>query len=285
MKGTETIHTLSGYVSYKIVGDKGSLIKLAMPAHVWAFNFGNTGSVELRDLTVVGTPSGADAAGFMLAYYTDQVLISGCKFYGVFTQGPLFQFGNVDAVIENTILGGTGSNSGVIRGDAHGFRSLTVRNTSFIDYGNFNGHYYSKFGFPPAWIDVEADAVQALPTDLVNAMWGGTVIIDNVRFDEGAANAIRVKNARNVQIRNIAVNVNGTSIGAGVLLDNVKYGVVESSVFGFTTYPRHALVARNGSTVEASKLDFGAGVVFGSHDASSRFIISDPCDGCTPIKQ
>mgnify|MGYP003439090164 FL=1 len=84
-----------------------------------------------------------------------------------------------------------------------------------------------------------------------------------------------------MQIRNIAVNVSGTTPGAGIVLDNVKYGSVINSVFGYVQARRPALVLRNESNVEISKLDFGGGVYLGTFDRSSRLVPVGLCTGCS----
>lgn len=274
--GDAAILFIGNYVSYKIVGDKGSIIRIASAPNFSSFEVGNANSFEMHDLVFIGGTNGVDTASILNADYTGQVLVKGCRVFGVYGAYALFYTSNVDAVYEGNQFDGSGSNVAVIAAGGGGFRSLTVRNNTFFDYANFNGGYYSKPGSTPAWIRVEPNNEQ-----LVNAAWGSTVIIDNNRLDEGAVNAISIKNVRNLQIRNIAVNVSGTTPGAGILLDNVKYGSVMNSVFGYVQARRPALVLRNESNVEISKLDFGGGVYLGTFDRSSRLVPVGLCTGCS----
>jgi hypothetical protein len=113
----------------------------------------------------------------------------------------------------------------------------------------------------------------------VNALSTKAVTISNSRFDEGAPAAIHAKNVPFVDIKAINVNVAGTSVGVGILLDNVKYAQIKLSGFGYSPSARPAVKAINNSTVEAAGLRFGNGVYFADIERNTKLYM-EKCIEC-----
>lgn len=266
------------YVSYSIVGAKGSIIRVTAGAGFYGFYAGNVNQLEVRDLTFVGGTPGVDVQSLLLAAYTDHVIISDCRFYGVYAASALIHTMNVNTVIEKTQFGGSAAGKAVIlaAGDVNTpFGTLTVKDTNFIDYANFLNQYLSKTHHGiPAWI--RAEQVSTYPS---------RVVLERLFFDEGAYLIADIRNVKHVEVNNIASNVNGTTPGGGIRFDNVANGNVVSSRFGYTTNRRPALVLVNNSHVQISRLEFEAGVYAGTVDATSKFYPIGICRGCPSLSR
>lgn len=275
-----TVYLGGTYASVIMRGDFGTTIRVATLPGWFAFESGNANSFEFRDLVFIpiDPQEGVDTGAVLASNYTEITRIINCRFIGIRATYGVIMTSNTDLTIEGTQFDGSAAGQGVIWGnDSAGFRSITLRSVLFRDYGNFNGVYYSKSQFANAWVRVDGGQ------QVINANWGGTLVIDGGRYDEAALGVIEAYSVRNVQVRNIAANLNGTSGGRGIVFDNVKYGVLESSVFGYNA--KNALQLRNNSTAEVSKLAFGNGAVLGTADGTSSFRIGYCPDCGTPARK
>jgi hypothetical protein len=179
-------------------------------------------------------------------------------------------------VLENVQFDGDAADVAVI--NALNFSGLTVKSAEFLDYGNFRSGYYSKSpnNIGP-WIKAEFENGILPP----NATGQRVVRLQDIRFDEGASNAVKLKNVSQFTASGLTVNVSGVDGSAGVFLDNVEYAELKLSRFGYTSNPRPAIKATNNSTVEIAGISVGGGVFTGEFDKTSRTIYNDQtCRGC-----
>jgi hypothetical protein len=212
-------------------------------------------SITLRSLTIAGSPSGGSTPDANVGLSFDWVLhllINNCQFYGTFSPEGMIRASHSNLVFTNNNLRGSTTSTGSLNGALFNvkWKSIVVKDNTFIDYGWLNGVYHSKtpVSVTLAWV------VAATPEDeIIEEVIPGTPpragiwaqnainITDNV-FDEGALYAVGVfsnvgigepRTARvNVQ-RN---NVNGPSVGsaAGFYFQNVRDLNFEQSYVGYT---------------------------------------------------
>jgi hypothetical protein len=269
--------TYGNYVSYVIRGDKGAVIRLALRESEGAIYAGNANQVELRDLVFTGDSTVDYDTGYVyLANYTAKTIVSGCQFYGIRAKDGLFYLGNTDAVFDNVQFDGNAADHGVIH--AVNFSGLTVTSTEFLDYGNFRSQYYSKSpNNAGPWINAEVLTGFVPP----NALAQRVVRIQDVRFDEGASNAIKLTNISQFLASGLMVNVSGVTGSAGILLDNVGYSDIRLSAFGYTANARPAIRVTDHSTASIAGIIVGGGVFAAYKDTSSQiFYDKATCKRC-----
>lgn len=256
--------------SILVKGDKGAIIKPDLTGIM--FNFSAHNQVTLQDLIFVGDGGTGADFGYGIVASGAQTRIIGCQFYGLRATSSIIYLGNTDAVIRDTLFHGLSSTQVI---EALNSRGLTVQDSEFFDYGNFNGTYYSKTPYGNlAWIKVSASS---FPTPNANTQRG--VTISNVRFDEGAKHAVNISNIRYLTISNINVNVSGVGGGAGVVMDNVRLARIDMSMFGLVTVARPAMILTSSTLVRSDGLVLGGSVFASTVDSSSVAYISQ-CDGC-----
>ena len=268
--------TYGNYISYLIRGDKGAVIHLALGENGLGIYAGNANQVELRDLVFLGDSTvDYDAQYLYLANYTAKTIVSGCQFYGIRAKSSLFYLGNTDAVFDNDQFDGDAANEGIIH--AVNFSGLTVRSSEFLDYGNFRSEYYSKTpnnGGP--WINAEVQNGIIPP----NALGQRVVRVQDVRFDEGAGNAVKLTNISQFLASGLMVNVSSVDGSAGLVLNNVGYSEIKFSAFGYTQYVRPGIMVTNNSTASIAGITVGGGVFTAFKDSSSDVIFDKTCKGC-----
>ena len=257
--------TSNNYISYKLLGDKGSEIVVSAGPEATVFYFGNQNQVIVENLIITGKKAPAsDMIDCKYLFYFDNVsqrFLRGMEIYGVFATGALVYTGTGTTVIENSIFGGNGThNASVVAFNS----SLSVINTNFIDYANYKDEHFSKtYVNGGAWIKTDSNSV-------VEDAYGQRVVrITDSRFDEGARIAIQIANAAHVAISGINVNVSGMDDARGIELSNVENAEINFSWFGLTTVARPAIVALNRTTLEITALKFGAAVYFADIDSTS----------------
>jgi hypothetical protein len=248
--------------SIVIKGTKGAVIFPFLRSKEVLFSAANHNQLSFEDLVVVGNMNIAvDFGGFVEAGYVNQFRMDGCQFYGLRTGKSLIHLGNTDAVIKNTLFHGL-SGDDVIYAD--NTRGLTVIDSEFIDYGHFNGHFYSKTPMGIAnWIRIENAPLGA------GVFSRRTAKIENVKFDEGANHCINVTNIPFLQVSGISVNVSTVTIASALLLNNVQYAEIKMSQFGYAQYPRPAITALDHTVVYVDSILLGNGVFYGIRDATS----------------
>lgn len=257
----------SGYIGSDILlkGNKSSLLEVSVGASRPAFYGGNLTTWTFEDLAIAGknvpanNPSFIDAAAVIFSNYVEQTNIIRCNLFGLAVpngSGVLY-FGFTDAKVEDSQLNGNVGlypDGAVIM--AENTKGLSVLRSSFLDYGNYQGSYFSKSPeFVGAWVRVKSGAG-------MNATGERRIVIEDSRFDEGAANAIRIENATWARIRGISVNVSGTDPGVGLYLNNVEDASVERSWFGYTSNARPAIFANNVDVLSVESLKLSGGVYF-----------------------
>ncbi len=261
---------LSGYVSYKFDGDKGSIISIDNEAYQ-TFNVGNVNQIEFRDLIFIGHPTGFDTWTLVYISASQQLRVTGCQFFGISAHTALFEIGSVDAVFDGNQFEGSGGGLATIYANAS-MRNLKVLNSTFLDYANFNGTFYSKPS-GQAWVMATGNVAT------INATAPTAIVIDGNRFDEAPYSAITITNARSVTVRNTAINVSSYATGAGIRLNNVRSGVIENSIFGYATLSRPAIVAQNSTQLRLENLEFGNSVFPFTADATST-VDTVLCEEC-----
>lgn len=276
--GINLTNPATNVTSIRISGNKGAVIRLALNEESIFLKTGNAIQIELSGLVVVSKNPGQNYDGgyFLTAAYADQTIIQNCNFFGLYMKYDFIKVTNTDLIIEKTIFGGNAASGAQIR--AVNFKGVTVRDSSFLDYANHQGIYYSKTPYNGGvWIRAENDVIPP-----ANGSGSKAVTVSNSRFDEGAQIAISVRNAPFVDISDIHVNVSGVDSSHAIRLDNVKFSQIRLSEFGYTTATRPAIVALNNSPFEAVGLRFGNGVYFADADRNNK-IYRDKCLECTVV--
>lgn len=278
------------FVSYEILGD-GTEILVNGDAGDVIFYFGNNDRVRFDGLTFVGRnvydpnhPQYVDCGYLIFANYVDKLIIQNTSFIGIRADVSIVYTGIADAVIENSNFGGSSGRFASVEAGAtdqfdNWFRGLTVRNTTFLDYGNYRDtNYWKSSNDNSFWIKAESNVQMR---DSVNAMHQRLLRIEDSRFDEAATVAVGAKNVEFVKIEGISVNVNSSGTSRGVDLSGVHYGEVNFSRFGYTGAPRPAVKASDRTMVNIKGITLGGGVVLLQKDASSRaessFCFGDNC--------
>lgn len=142
------------------------------------------------------------------------------------------------------------------------FRGLTVKNTTFIDYGNYKRQDYWKSSYDNTyWVKVSSskemrERAGANPLRFVR--------IEDSWFDEGATVAIAAWNAEFVKIEGVNVNVNSTANARAIDFSGVHYAEVNFSRFGYTQARKVAISAVDDTNVTARGITLGGGVMLSS---------------------
>jgi hypothetical protein len=271
-------NTYGNYVSYEISGD-GTEVLVNGDAGDVMFYFGNNDRVTFDGLTFVGRnvydpahPQYVDCGYLIFANYVDKLIIRNTTFIGIRADVSIVYTGLADTVIENSNFGGSSGRfasveAGVTNQFDNWFRGLTVRNTTFLDYGNYrNTNYWKSSSDNSFWIKVQSGIAMR---DSVNAMHQRLLRIEDCRFDEAATVSIGATNVEFVKIEGITVNVNSSGTSRAVDLNGVPYAEVNFSRFGYTGAARPAIKATNGSNVSIRGINLGGGVIQSQKDASS----------------
>ncbi|HQU85737.1 MAG TPA: hypothetical protein PKY59_21555 [Pyrinomonadaceae bacterium] len=266
----------------KLKGNRGSIIEISMGNSGIAFYAGNLNIFSIEDLIVVGKnvapgdPEFFDAKYVVYSNFVQQTNIIRSQFYGLAVPfgGAVVYFGNTDAkVLDSQFDGSLGQypTGSVIM--AENTRGLTVSRSTFLDYAVLHGEFFSKVPMlVGAWIMVKGGAS-------MNANGIRRVVVEDSRFDEGAAIAISIENVPWVYMTGNSINVSGISPGKGVYLKNIEHAKIEQSWFGFSPNPRPALDLVNIKALEVTSLKLSDGVYFWNRqnvmNSSIRF-----CEQC-----
>lgn len=249
----------------KLQGNRGSIVEVSTGAGGLAFYAGNLNVFTIEDLVIIGKnvpaedPEFFDAQYVVFSSYVQQTNIIRCQFYGlaVPNEGAVIYFGNTDGkVLDSQFDGSLGQypDGAVIM--AENMRGLTVSRTTFLDYANFHGEFLSKTpSFTGSWIKVKG----GLP---LNANGMRRVVVEDSRFDEGAATAVSVEDVPWVYMTGNSVNVNGAEPGRGIFLKNIDHAKIEQSWFGYSPHARPALFLQNVKAIEIVSLKLSNGVYF-----------------------
>ncbi len=274
LKGDVRFQTYQNYQSYRLTGDRGAFIRLGGNENTNYFMFGNVNQAEFDGLIFyANNDRDINAQRVVSSNHTTQTEITNCSFFGIGASVAIVDAQSTDLIVKKTQFEGNAANQGVIH--AQTARSVSVSNTTFIDYANFLDMYLSKTGQvgTVSWINIENEN----PTYGANGQ--RIVRITDCRFDEGAWKAIKIKNQKTAEISGINVNVSGTTGGAGVSLDNVEYAEIKFSAFGYPSQPRPAIELYNRSNIEATALTFSDAVFFIQRDKTSTYTVKF-CGAC-----
>lgn len=261
-------------VSIRISGNKGAILRLALGPEDTFLEFGNSVQAELSGLVVIPKNMGQviDGGYFLRSSNTGQTIIQNCNFFGLWMKYDFIRVSATDLVVEKSIFGGNAAPGAQIR--AVNFAGVTVRDTLFLDYGNFLDTYYSKTPYNGgAWIHAQNTSMPA-----VNALGTKAVTVMNSRFDEGAPSAITVINAPFADIKDVQINIPNIAGSTGITLQDVLYAQVKMSQFGFAAVPRPAITVRR-SVLEVAGLRFGQSVFFVDADRGTK-VYKEKCHAC-----
>ena len=231
-------------VNVIIKGDGGSIIRIALDPEATAFDFGNLNRLQVENLVFTGKPGTAedpdfiDAKFIILAGYINLIKLTNTSFFGIAVpSGGAIVHAASNLTIDNCQF--EGNSAGYPDGAAVNLdccsspgQNANIRNTTFIDYANFNGQHFSKTGaMAGQWVRVK------------QVFWEGDtssqrLTIEDSFFDEGAAVAVNVENIASVHLKGIRVNVNSTPYGTALKADNVRRIRIEDSDFGLSALPR-----------------------------------------------
>lgn len=232
----------------------------------YKFSVGNLDQFIIENITFIGKDvprshpefHAATLAVFYITY-TEQMVIKDSTFYNLSvnldsTASGVVSTYNTTLKIENSMFNGCAAPSSAVV-NAINWTALEVRNTNFFDYGNYGGVFYSKsHAGARAWIR----ATDAVPH--INSRPRSFVVVEDSSFDEGAANAILVENARGVSVKRVASN--DSAFGAGVNVKNVKNVKVEQSWFGYTPVETPGIIADNVDLLELDTVEQAHGVKY-----------------------
>jgi hypothetical protein len=274
-----------GYVGadIKLKGNRGSIVEISAGVDAIPFYGGNLNTWTFEDLIIIGKnvppadPAFYDAGWVIYSTYVNHTNIIRCQFFGLAVPNnrAVVHFGNTDGrIVDSQFDGNLGQypNGAVIM--AEDSRGLTVTRATFIDFANFAGTYLSKSPeYTGAWIWVKGGR------PLTTANGQRRFVVEDSRFDEAAAAAVRVEDATWANIRGISVNVNGADPGTGVYLKNVEHATLEQSWFGYTQMPRPAVFTDNVQMLEVNSLKFGGGVYFIKKNGAGAMDVRD-CKEC-----
>lgn len=272
-------YTYGNNVSYEIEGDGTEILVNGNNGSV-LFYFGNNNQVDIHGVSFVGRnvydpsdPQYIDCAYLIFANYVNKLTIRNTQFIGVRADYSIVYSGISDTVLEDVQFGGSSGRSAAVEAgitawsNDQWFRGLTVRNTTFLDYGNYrNQDYWKSSSDNTYWIKASSSAEMR---DSVNAMHERLLRIEDSRFDEAATIAIAAWNVEFLKVEGINVNVNSTANARALDLSGVHYAEVNFSRFGYTNANKPAIKAVDGTNVSVKGITLGGGVILSQKDATS----------------
>jgi hypothetical protein len=268
LSGEHNFSNSGSYVNWKLRGDQCAIIEVKQ---LWIlFQFGNNPQVIIEGITFVGRqvppdhPEFTDASQGIIHFGAYQNILRDTKFYGLRSNNYIVR-ATGNTIIEDCQFDGNSASVANVLVDTQYQKGLTVKRTTFLDYSNFLGQYWSKSPYGNgAWICVTGGVPPG------NAHAQRALRIEDSIFDEGATTGIHADNIDFVSIAGSSFNVAGTTPGRGVHFDNVALADLERNFFGYSGLPRPAIVAVNGSKVAVRAIRTGNRVYLGNTDATSK---------------
>lgn len=257
-------------VSLRVVGDKGSYIKLNGDRETNFFTIFRATQVEFDGLTFIADNlTELNARKVIWVKEAVQTKISRCEFIGVGAFEALIEFNNTMATVEDTYFGGSGSSNSVLVSD--GVKSFTVSNSTFNNEGQYMDVTVDKTGVNEQqhWISVGND----------EEIGKGAIRVKDSSFDSGALKSIFVQNQMSVIIDGITVNVKDDKNASGVVLQNVGYAETVNSTFDTPGRPRRAFELKNGTYMELNAVTLLGQTIFGDVDGDSGYF-ARYCPSC-----
>lgn len=238
----------------RFTGSAGSVIQLSSTGADGVFYIANAPLVIVDNLTFIGT--GSTGADFTQALFWFNVCemahVHDCRFLGIGVTAPedatfalnkwygILVGRQTNLVVDNCEFGGCSSgfcpNIGV-----DDWYSLTIRDTQFVDFGNYSDAVLSKTGWQTNtyWMRAinGAEPVSGFERD--------TVIIENVTCDEGNLHCVFVEDAGSVQLNSVHCNAGNDAALSSISIKDVTNLSVKNSSVHQVNY-----AATNGLNVE-----------------------------------
>ena len=257
----------------RLIGDGGkSVIKPVSTSTNSVFLMQNVPQVVVQGITFLGT-NGSSVYDFGKSLFwfnaVQQAIIRDCRFIGLSVNGTedatfalnkwqgIVVARQTEMIVEKTLFSGcaTRNCSNVQIDDG---ASLVVRDTQFNDFGLQGATNYVKIGdFPNTyWIRATNMAARAQLHDN-----RGSIVIDNVAFDEAVGHAVYVDGARSVEINHMSSIIGNSDLFPNIYLKNVRHSTIRNSHIKTANYAgTYGIEANNCKLVEVQKVDFAGNV-------------------------
>lgn len=271
----------------KFTGSRGSVVEVSVGGNEIGIYAGNMNVMTIEDVVFVGKnvtssdPKFYDARWVVFSNFVNQTNLIRSQFFGLATpsNGSVVYIGNTDGRITDCQFDGSlGQYPGGAVVLSENSRGLTVSRSTFLDYANSIEGYRSKTtAFTGAWVKV----LGGMP---LNGNGFRRAVIEDSRFDEGAATAVWIEGAQWLSYAGNSTNLNGTNVGRGLFLKDVAHAEVKQSWFGYTPNSRPALDVLNVGAIEITSLRFGGGVYFMRKENLTSLSIKycTPCSRSVP---
>lgn len=283
ISGSSNINQTGKFGAIRLLGSGGnSAVHIAGGGR--CFEFANTSSVTVEELTFIGTP-GNYVFDFTQALfyfsYVEQVTIRNCQFLGLSVNapysGPPFEinkdYGIVvcnqgDLLIDRCIFGGCATNQCPNVG-VTSWNGLTIRDSQFLDYGAYaNNTLISKTGgiTNTAW-------VRALNYNPVtSARQRGKISIERTTFDEAHSNALYLYGAKWLELNNVSINC--SPIGVSIFLRDIWRAKIKDSFIGYNNNMDVGVFAYDCSLIEMENLVLDGSVKYINISGATQKLIS-----------
>lgn len=280
---------LSGWNMFAVQGTAATEILTNVPVWDTAFVFGALVKLSVKNLTIIGLevppsdPAFTDGANIFWLGDTQQAVIENVSFFNlaVVNGGAILRVMNSRVVIQNCQFDGNAAyypDGAQILGDNDGqgnaWQSITVKDSSFIDYVNYQNRFLTKTPvFTGSYIRTTANNLRGSAQSV-----GRLRVIDSF-FDEGAHTAINAQNTPFVEIQGVGINVNTTYNGSGIRLTDVKYATISQSVGDWARFPAPFLTTQNVGYVKVHAIELRAQSFF-LRDLGNTNLVIDYCPMC-----
>jgi len=257
-------------ISLRMVGDKGSYIKLNGDRETNFFTIFSASQVEFQDLKFIADSAvEMNAKRVIWVREATQTKISNCEFIGVGAFDAIIQVEKTMATVEDTIFSGSASENGAIV--AVCAKNLAIYNTAFQNEGEYMGAAVNKSNYISAqhWVKVVNQ----------NEIGKGAIRIKDSTFDTGVFKSVYVENQASVMFDGATFNISPKKLSSAVNLNNVGYSEVINSTFDGESREPRAFELSNGTYLELNAVSMFGNVIFGNVDESSWFFVRY-CPSC-----
>lgn len=259
-----TVQMLTGNAAYIFQGSSGaSRIYPKMDSGQLAFYFGNTNQVTFSDLMFIGGVTDghsssdweSSSVSIIEISTTMQASFQRCSFFGVgCSAGPLISANAVPLSVTDCYFAACPT---PVAGNIslYNVPSFEINNTLFIDYAEYDGVFWNKFGYvgnTQSWISGSAPGIS-----MGNGGPRPTYILNNCLFDENNTNGLvnlSGTSALNVSITNCSFN-SGFGDSTTVKLSNFRKVTVKDTFSGLSSAPSNNCNALQLTNVGAVELD------------------------------
>jgi len=257
----------------RLLGDGGnSVLKILSTSANSIFLMQNVPQVIAEGITFLGSP-GNSVFDFNKSLFwfnaCQQAVIRDCRFIALSISATedathalnkwngIIVSRQTELVIEKTLFGGCATrycpNVSIDDGS-----SAVIRDTQFIDYGLQGATNYAKIGDFPNTYWIRATNMDARTLYADNR---GSIVIDNVAFDEAVGSAVHIEGARSVDINHMSSNIGNSDLSPNVYLKGVRHAMIRNSRITTANYAgTYGIEANNCKLVEVQKVDFAGNV-------------------------